>query len=135
MRTGSANGRDGSVPPLILVADDDDDSRALLCYVLTREGYDVVEARDGDEVVQCFLHSTRPCPVDLIVTDLRMPRLDGLSAFAELRASNWSIPLILVSGQLHAPDYLEAARLGVTAVMSKPVDVAQFVAAVRDRLA
>ena len=68
--------------PLILVADDEDDVRDLVVYRLTRSGYDVVEARDGDEALQLAARTTP----DLAVLDVMMPKVDGYEVTRRLRA-------------------------------------------------
>jgi CheY-like chemotaxis protein len=71
----------GNGQPLILIADDDPDILALVSFRLERAGYEVVQARNGEEAVQVAL-ARRP---DLAVIDVMMPRTDGYEATRQLR--------------------------------------------------
>lgn len=114
----------------ILVVDDDDLVRGYLRRLLAAEGYEVIEASNGQEAV-------RRCgegPLDLIVTDLYMPGMSGLDALLELDSRSSSVPVIAVSGGGSGAtgDALALARnLGAARVFQKPFDTVAFVAAVR----
>jgi two-component system, OmpR family, response regulator len=83
------------MPPTILVVDDDPHLRDLLHRVLTRAGYDVEQADDGlAALAQVATH-----PPDLIVTDVLMPRLDGIGLASRLTGQAATIPVILMSGE------------------------------------
>ena len=78
----------------ILLIDDDDQFRGMLQQALRREGYEVVEARDGKEGVICF----RTAAIDLVMTDILMPEQEGLQTIRELRAEFPAIKIIAISG-------------------------------------
>lgn len=113
--------------PRILLADDDPDLRVLLSLALELDGYDVVQAEDGLRMVDCignlFLGWGDRAPVDIIISDVRMPGLSGLEILAGFRRADWSTPFVLMtafgSDELHA----EARRLGAAAVLDKPFDI------------
>ncbi|RRB07855.1 response regulator [Larkinella rosea] len=81
--------------PRILIVDDDATYRQLVTLQLTKAGYEVLLARDGQEAINWLRSEQRP---DLILLDLLMPRLSGLDVMALLRTSTWKIPVILISG-------------------------------------
>ena len=114
----------------ILLVEDDSDLRSVLAEVLTRGGYEVIEARNGEEAVLLF----RQAPVDLVVTDLLMPEKDGFETLMELRAEKPAPKILAMSGggELSSAIYLRmAGRLGASLVLAKPFGTAEFLAAVQ----
>ena len=110
----------------ILVVEDDADLRAVMAAVLVINGYEVVEAADGEE----GLRRLRSDPtVGLILLDLRMPRMDGRAFRAEQLGDPGlaAIPVVVVSGE--ADGSVAAAQLG-TAYRQKPVDPEDLLALV-----
>ena len=106
----------------ILLADDDAEMRALLVLALTHEGYDVTECCDGIELSIRLQKSIdrETQPVDVVISDIRMPGLSGLMALAVHRCHPRCPPVILMSafGDATAPP--EARRLGAAAYLDKP---------------
>jgi two-component system chemotaxis response regulator CheY len=115
-----------------LVADDDDDFRTLVCVALRRAGFQVCEARDGEELVERYAALRILTSQHLvIVSDIAMPGRDGVAATAALRNASAEVPILLVTGE-SSPSVLGAARAaGATRVLSKPCDGPAIVAAVR----
>jgi CheY-like chemotaxis protein len=112
----------------VLVVDDDEVMRDLLKRVLERSGYAVVTARDGRDGVECF----RDQEVDLAITDMVMPVMDGLEMIRAMVAEQPNIRIIAVSGVDDWDNYLKTARsLGAKAVLRKPVSSADLVSTVR----
>lgn len=115
-----------------LVADDDDDFRGLICAALRRAGYQVCEARDGDELVERYaaLRILTKQHV-VVVSDISMPGRDGVDATQTLRSASTDVPILLVTGE-SSPSVLGAARAaGATRVLSKPVDGLTIVATLK----
>ncbi|HEV2704438.1 MAG TPA: response regulator [Pyrinomonadaceae bacterium] len=106
------------MPPTLLIADDYDDTRELLCLILQTEGYTVRQARDGRE----FLEAARNETPDLALIDLSMPTVDGWDALRELRADERtrSIPCIAVTAFAADLDRQRALDAGFDAYLSKP---------------
>ena len=101
----------------IVIADDDAHVRKFLATVLTRAGYDVIEAANGREADETI----RSRRVDLLVTDLVMPEQEGIETILALRKSNASLKIVAISGAFEGR-YLEAvASLGADATILKPV--------------
>lgn len=104
----------------IMIVDDYVPSHRLMSFVLEQYGYTVVTATDG---VQALRHLDSYA-VDLVVTDLTMPRMDGIELVREMRANERfsSIPVIIVTGSVEERDAVKAAGVGVNAFLTKPVD-------------
>ena len=119
--------------PRILVIDDDADVRGSLCKILTRAGYDVVEASDGIAGVE-LQHRQ---PADVIITDIFMPGLDGLQTIRQLKKEGSAVKIIAVSGgdRTGTIDLREHARLmGAFKVLAKPFEMRDVLAAVKEAL-
>jgi CheY-like chemotaxis protein len=117
----------------ILIVDDYAPNHRLMSFVLEQSGYAVISAVDGMHALDCL----NGVQVDVIVTDLTMPRLDGLGLAARVRAdARYShVPIIMVTASGVETDQARAAGVGVDAFLTKPVDseeltrtVAQFAA-------
>ena len=92
--------RETSVQARVLVVDDEVANRELISNFLTSEGYDVVTARDG---VDALSQLAVPLP-DLIVSDLRMPRMSGVEFLAVVRQKYPDVPVIAISGEFGGDD-------------------------------
>ncbi len=107
----------------VLVADDDPDMRRLLGVTLRRAGYDVVEARDGVDLLD-QIESTieRRDFFSVIVADINMPGLSGLDVLAALRCTTWATPVILITAYGDPGTRNEAKDLGAV-LLEKPLDL------------
>jgi DNA-binding response OmpR family regulator len=104
--------------PLILIADDDPDILALVSFRLERAGYEVVQARNGEEAVQVAL-ARRP---DLAVIDVMMPRIDGYEATRQLRRQEETsrMPIILLTARVQEEDIARGFEAGADDYVRKP---------------
>ena len=103
----------------ILVADDDDQVRMLLKRVLVKAGYEVSEARNGNEAVRLFTQK----PAALLITDLIMPDKEGIETIQEFRRNQTPVKIIAMSGggRLDQNMYLSMAKkIGADRVLTKP---------------
>ncbi|MFH1808175.1 MAG: response regulator [Pseudomonadota bacterium] len=121
--------------PRVLVAEDDEELRALLVLTLSEADYDVVQAANGVEL-QCWLDAAtrfgdRHHTFDLVITDLRMPGLSGLDVLEQLRLVDWATRVILISAFADEEVQRDASRLGAAAVLAKPFGLEEFLGAVR----
>ncbi|HPU86625.1 MAG TPA: response regulator, partial [Candidatus Latescibacteria bacterium] len=82
----------------VLVVDDEDSIRSLLRMTLAQAGYDVEEAEDGGRAVEVLNSGDNPLMVDVIICDIRMPRINGVEAIAYFRAQYPSLPVIVLTG-------------------------------------
>lgn len=100
----------------ILVADDEDRIRKLVGDFLSRHGYEIIEAEDGGEALR--LATAEPVP-DLIILDVMMPVLDGLTVLSEIRRQN-NVPVILLTAKGTENDQLDGFKLGADDYITKP---------------
>jgi DNA-binding response OmpR family regulator len=117
----------------ILVIDDDDDVRAMLCLTLTQAGHTAIEARNGKEGLQQFTHAN----ADLVITDIVMPEKEGLEVLMELRKKQPPVKIIAISGggRQSTADYLHVAKLmGASKVLSKPFSNEALMVAINELL-
>jgi putative two-component system response regulator len=112
-----------------LVADDDDDTRTLIATVLRRAGFQVVEASNGDELIERYADLRENASPSVIVSDIGMPGCDGIAATERLRNDS-PVPIVLVTA-FEDPGTLQSARrAGADLVLFKPVDGASLVRAI-----
>jgi len=104
--------------PTILVADDSDDLRQMLCTLLGMKGYRVIEASDGEQAVQATQNETP----DLVLLDLGLPRLNGLSVIRRLRneLNLNEVPVVVITG--HDKHFKTAVAAGCDDYLLKPID-------------
>ena len=100
----------------ILVVDDESRMRKLVKDFLTRAGYQVLEAQDGEEAVDTF-YSTKG--INLLVLDVMMPKMDGWEVCREIR-KNSKVPIIMLTARSEERDELQGFSLGVDEYISKP---------------
>ena len=116
--------------PRLLVIDDEPAMRETVCELLRFLGYDVEAAQDEADGLARLARER----FDLVVTDLRMPHLDGWDVLESARAITPGMPVIMVTGAAEDED-LERARAHGVRVVSKPLTLQELKAAVRDALA
>ena len=110
----------------ILLVDDEDSIQALLTYPLERDGYRVVQARNGDEALQRFAEED----VDLVVLDIMLPRVDGLEVCRRLRADS-TVPIIMLTARDDELDKVLGLELGADDYITKPFSIREFRSRVR----
>ena len=99
----------------VLVIDDEQGIRALLDTLLRRKGYDVIVAESGQKGLECFRRA-RP---DVIVLDLKMPEMDGLTVLRQVRSLDPIMPVIILTGAGTAETEQRVRALGVTEYVEK----------------
>jgi DNA-binding response OmpR family regulator len=118
----------------ILVIDDEAEIRAVLREIFEFNGYEVIEAADGNSGVRQF-ETTNP---DLVISDIVMPEQEGIFTIMEIRKKKPGARIIAMSGGglMATPnDYLQLAqKLGADKVFMKPLDLAELLSAVRTLL-
>jgi CheY-like chemotaxis protein len=123
-------------PRRIVLAEDDSEMRRLLAQSLTRDGYEVVEVPDGSQLVSNIVDSLREGrPVDLVVSDVRMPGLGGFEAVAWLRELGCRSPVILITAFGDRSVHAEGVRVGAVRVLDKPFELDQLRQLVRELFA
>lgn len=114
----------------VLVVDDEENIRKVLRMTLTKAGYDVVEAEDGEKGIAAIRSGDNPLLLDTIICDIRMPKVNGVEAIAYFRSQFPSVPVIVLTG--HPDPALATALLkqGVVEYLTKPIEPEKLVAAV-----
>ena len=110
----------------ILLVDDEDSVQKLLAYPLEREGFRVLQARDGEEALERFASEE----VDLVVLDLMLPKLDGLEVCKRLRALS-EVPIIMFTARDDELDKVLGLELGADDYITKPFSIREFRSRVR----
>jgi len=113
----------------ILLVDDEQPVQKLLTYPLEKEGYEVVQARDGQEALSQFEQGR----FDLVVLDIMLPRMDGLEVCRRLRATS-SVPIIMLTAKTEEIDKVLGLELGADDYITKPFSMREFRSRVRAAL-
>ena len=114
----------------VLVVDDDDSLRRVVEYNLTEDGYRVVTAPDGAAGLRAFQDGS----VDLVLTDVRMPDMDGLELLTRIKTMQPELPVIVLTAHGTIDSAVEAMKLGAADYLTKPFNREQLKAAARKAL-
>jgi DNA-binding response OmpR family regulator len=119
-------------PATILVADDEQDIRELVAYRLSRAGYTIIEARDGQEAFELAVDQSP----DMAVLDVMMPRLNGFDLTGRLRhtPATQRLPILLMSASVQEVDISRGFAAGADGYLTKPFTPDQLLTRVRDVL-
>lgn len=110
----------------ILVVDDEERMRKLLHDFLTRQGYKILEAADGEKALEVFFDNK---DIALVICDVMMPKLDGWGVVREIRQYS-DVPIMMLTARGEEQDELQGFRLGVDEYISKPFSTKVLVARV-----
>jgi DNA-binding response OmpR family regulator len=110
----------------IMLVDDEESIQKLLTYPLEREGYTVVQARDGEEALLRFAEG----PVDLVVLDVMLPLVDGLEVCRRLRTAS-AVPIIMLTARDDEVDKVLGLELGADDYITKPFSIREFRSRIR----
>ena len=116
----------------LVLAEDDAEMRHLLASALREDQYEVVEVADGRDLLDrldAFIR--RGDPVDLVITDVRMPRISGLQALRFLKQAGFRAPVILITAFGDHGTHVDACLLGAEAVLDKPFELDELRTAIR----
>ncbi len=105
----------------ILVVDDEEEIRRSVRLTLTKAGYDVVEAEDGEKGVEAIRSGDNPIAVDTIICDIHMPKVNGMEAIAYFRQQFPSVPVIVLTGQPELSGATALFKQGIVEYLTKPV--------------
>ena len=109
----------------ILVADDEPEIREVLRMMLISEGYDVLEACNAAEAVE------QAAGVDLVILDIMMPLVDGITLLKKLRAKGSQIPVLILSAKSEVDDRVLGLDCGANDYLCKPFDTKELLARIR----
>ncbi|HJZ84176.1 MAG TPA: sigma-54 dependent transcriptional regulator [Polyangia bacterium] len=116
--------------PRVLIADDEANLRRVLGAILEREGYEVLAAADGEEALELMSQD-----VHTVITDLKMPRLDGMSLLRKVAAEWPDVPVIMITAHGSVDNAVEAVKLGAFDYIEKPFEREQIKLVVHKALA
>lgn len=114
--------------PSILIIDDEKAIRKTLSEILSFEGYKIEEASDGEEGLKRFSEKT----FDLVLCDIKMPKVDGIEFLEKAREVNPDIPIIMISGHGNIDTAVEAVKKGAFDYISKPPDLNRLLITLRN---
>lgn len=109
----------------VLIADDSETILLLLRTRLEMEGYEVITAADGVEVIEAMRRESEPKP-EILLLDAMMPRKSGIDALRELRAEGVDTPVLIVSAHQDEMDAGAATDVEVSGYITKPIDFDQL---------
>ena len=116
--------------PEILIIDDEKAIRKTLLEILSFEGYKIDEASDGEEGLKKF----RDKSYDLVLCDIKMPKLDGIEFLQKAGEVNPDIPIIMISGHGNIQTVVEAVKKGAYDYISKPPDLTRLLITIRNAM-
>ena len=102
----------------VLIVDDEPNLRKILAAQLSRDGYDVLLAEDGEE----GLATLREHHIDLVITDLRMPKVDGMTLLREALREDPDLPVVMITAHGTVDTAVEALKIGAFDYLTKPFD-------------
>ncbi len=117
---------------LVLVVDDEPGVRSVLCALLERAGYRTIAAADGEEAMRVFL--LRRDEIRLVLSDLAMPVMDGLTLIRALRGLEPALPIVAAAGALEPTTQQELTSLAVNEILAKPYRPPELFGALRREL-
>ena len=106
----------------ILVVEDDKNLRKLITTCLKRDNYNPYEAKDGEEALNVLDENY----IDLIITDIMMPNMDGYELTRELRKAKFNTPILMITAKNTLEDKKEGFNLGVDDYMVKPINIEEL---------
>jgi two-component system, NtrC family, response regulator AtoC len=115
----------------ILFVDDETEARKIFSEVLSDMGYDVIIEPDGLSALTVIRQGA---PIDLVITDYRMPDMDGLDLVTTLRKVQPSLPIIMMTAHGDIENYFRSLSLGVFEYINKPIGKREFEHLVRAAL-
>ena len=112
----------------ILAVDDSETMRQMVKMTLQAGNYQVMLASDGEDRLEKFLTTT---DVDLVITDINMPKMDGIGLIREIRSRNMTVPILALTTESEDTMRKKGAEAGANGWMVKPFKPAQFIDIVR----
>jgi two-component system, response regulator, stage 0 sporulation protein F len=106
----------------ILVVDDEEGAQELFNIILTDEGYDVSLASCGEDALALLKEN----PFNLVITDIKMPKMDGLQLLQEIRKIGCKTDVIMVTAYGEVESYLKAMSLGAAEYINKPIRIKEL---------
>lgn len=112
--------------PKVLIVDDEQDIRELIKFYVNKEGYDVIEAKDGEQALEIFETEY----IDLAIIDVMMPKMDGFELVENMKEFK-DVPCIMLTAKAESKDKLRGFSVGVDDYVVKPFDPNELMARVK----
>lgn len=107
----------------ILIVEDEKNVRNLMMKYLSKNKYNVLGAEDGEKALDIMENNH----IDLIITDVMMPNMDGYELTKQLREANYNMPILMITAKDTIEDKIEGFRLGTDDYMVKPIDMKEMI--------
>ncbi|HTK88509.1 MAG TPA: response regulator [Nitrospiraceae bacterium] len=115
----------------ILVVDDEAQVRKPISIMLAKDGYEVVEAADGQEAIEALRSGDNPLMVDTVLCDIRMPNINGKEAIVYFRSQFPGVPIVVMTGYPDVELAVSLMRQGVRDYLIKPVTKEELLSVIR----
>lgn len=115
----------------VLVVDDEAQVRKPISLMLAKDGYEVVEAADGEEAIEALRSGDNPLMVDTVLCDIRMPKINGQEAIAYFRSQFPGVPIVVMTGYPDVELAVSLMRQGVRDYLIKPVTKEELLSVIR----
>jgi len=119
----------------VLVVDDEPDVREVIKRILTKAGYDVIEAEDGEKAIEAIHEGENPLLMNVIISDIRMPKINGVEAIHHFQQQWPRVPIIVLTGFPDIQMAIGFLKKGVVEYLVKPVEKEKLTNAVAKALA
>lgn len=114
----------------VLVIDDEEEIRSIVKHHLTKAGYEVIEAENGEEAIKKINEGDNPLEVDCAICDIRMPKVNGIEAINYFKKEYPTLPLIVITGFPDTDRAVELLNKGLKDYIVKPVEKKRLLEAV-----
>ena len=114
----------------VLVVDDEPDVRKVVKRLLTKAGYDVIEAEDGEKAIEAINEGENPLLLNVIISDIRMPKINGVEAINYFQQQWPRVPLIVLTGFPDMEMAIGFLKKGIVDYLVKPVEKEKLISAV-----
>lgn len=116
----------------ILIVDDEEDIRKTVRFTLSKAGYEIVEAEDGEAAINKIREGDNPLMVDTIICDMQMPKVNGMEAVAFFRQQFPSVPVIVLTGNPEIQSANTLFKQGISEYLTKPIEPERLTEAVNN---
>jgi two-component system chemotaxis response regulator CheY len=114
----------------VLVVDDEESIRKIAVRCLTKAGYEVVEAENGERAIAALNADDNPLMVDAILCDIHMPKINGHEAISYFRAQYPGVPIVVLTGYPEVDRAVALMRAGVKDYLVKPISKEDLIAVI-----
>jgi two-component system chemotaxis response regulator CheY len=118
----------------ILVVDDDANVRTSIRLTLTKAGYDVREAEDGEKAISQIRSDDNPFKMSLIICDIIMPKVNGMEAIAYFRQEFPSVPVIVLTAEPELAGAMHLFKQGIVDYLGKPISPEKLIQVVQESM-